>query len=79
MKFKSGQFWGDRYLRPAPYVSQASQNDDPLLTTAEVAKQLKRSVDTIRNWVNAGRIPHHQIGGTTFFRMSEILAATRRA
>lgn len=35
---------------------------DELLTVAEIARGLKLSEQTIRNWLDDGRIPHVRVG-----------------
>ena len=36
--------------------------DDELITVAELAALLKVNQQTVRNWIDAGKIPHLQIG-----------------
>jgi excisionase family DNA binding protein len=52
--------------------------DQPLITTAEVAKQLQVSRQTVRQWVRDGRIPAIQITARTFrFDARAVLDALR--
>jgi excisionase family DNA binding protein len=37
-------------------------DDDEFLTVAEIAATLKLNQQTIRNWLDAGRIPHYRLG-----------------
>lgn len=36
--------------------------DDELLTVAEVAATLRLNPQTIRNWIDAGKLPHVRLG-----------------
>jgi excisionase family DNA binding protein len=36
--------------------------DDELLTVAEVAEILRLNPQTIRNWIDAGKLPHVRLG-----------------
>jgi excisionase family DNA binding protein len=37
-------------------------NSDEFLTVAEIAATLKLNQQTVRNWLDAGRIPHYRLG-----------------
>lgn len=48
-----------------------------LLTTAQVAKIFQVSSETIRDWINAGKLPGVKVGGTWRVRRSDLVEFTR--
>lgn len=50
--------------------------DEQLLTTGEIAKQLRVDPATVRRWAREGRIPWFPTpGGHTRFRLADVRAA----
>jgi len=43
-------------------VTQMSAEQDDFLTVAEIAEILKMNPQTIRNWIDAGKLPAHRVG-----------------
>lgn len=54
------------------YVGTKGRPFKQLLTSAEVAKQLQISEQTIRNWVSRKFIPYQKIGHTVRFDQTRI-------
>jgi excisionase family DNA binding protein len=50
----------------------SSNNDEPLLTAGELAKHIKLSAPTIRDWSRKGRIPFEPVGRERRYRLSVI-------
>jgi excisionase family DNA binding protein len=52
------------------------ENEDRVLTPAEVARLCRVNVKTVTRWAAEGKIPHFRtLGGHYRFRESEVLAA----
>jgi transposase len=47
-------------------------NQDQLMTVAEVAGILKINQQTIRNWIDAGRLPAHRLGRRVRVRRTDL-------
>jgi excisionase family DNA binding protein len=45
---------------------------DDLLTVAEVASELRLNEQTIRNWMDAGKLPHIRVGRRVRIRRSDL-------
>jgi excisionase family DNA binding protein len=45
--------------------------DDELMTVAEIAAILKLNQQTVRNWIDAGRLPAHRLGRRVRVRRSD--------
>lgn len=58
-------------------LQQQQRNDlaEKLLTAQETADLLRVSLVTIWQWEKQGRITKHTLGGRTYFKYSEIMAA----
>lgn len=58
-------------------IEQNRQNNeaDQYLSRQETAELCSVTVQTLNNWVNAGRIRSHKINGRVLFRRSDIDAA----
>ena len=52
---------------------------DEYLTVAEVAEILKLNQQTVRNWIDQGRLPALRIGRRVRIRREDFLALTERA
>jgi hypothetical protein len=49
-----------------------AKEPDEYLTRKEMAKRFKVDISTIHNWVKKGLIKRHTIGGSVYFKLSEI-------
>lgn len=61
----------------AATVSLAARRDDgprPFLTTGEVARALGVTIQTVKNWAAAGRLPMVRMGGRNYVRREDLLA-----
>jgi excisionase family DNA binding protein len=59
-------------------MSQDTRHDDAYLTTGDAAKLADRSVETIRMWERAGRLPAIRTSsGQRLFRRDDVLEAAR--
>lgn len=54
------------------------QTPDDLIRTAEAAKLLGITPQTIRAWVSAGRLTGYRVGRLTKVSKAEVLASARR-
>jgi excisionase family DNA binding protein len=48
--------------------------DDEFLTVAEIAAHLRLNHQTVRNWLDAGRMPHYRIGRRVRVRRTDFEA-----
>ena len=59
-------------LSGSPVLSTATTNDEPWMTTPEVAEYLSVSRDTVYRWIDKQGLPAHRAGRAWRFRKSEI-------
>ncbi len=57
------------------FLAKESSNQDRLYSRQEVAKMLKISLPTLRNYVKRGLIEEHRIGKRVLYKSSDIEAA----
>lgn len=51
------------------------RHSEPLLTTAQLAKKMQVTPDSIRRWCSKNRrFPVYRMGGKNLYRLSEVLA-----
>ena len=62
----------------ARQIAQAKMEPQPLLTTAELARELKQSVWGVYRLAQHGDIPCHRLGRTLRFDLERVLEATAR-
>jgi excisionase family DNA binding protein len=55
-----------------------SESDDDFLTVAEVAATLRLNQQTVRNWIDAGKLPAARVGRRVRIRRTEIDAILER-
>ena len=73
-KDPSDVFWRQSFVREALISESGRQHQygPEIMTAGQLAKYLKVSVKTIRNWTSAKKIPREKIGHTVRYRKSAI-------
>lgn len=55
--------------------TEKTESNSEVLTLDETAKYFKKSRDTIENWVKKGYLKSYGVGGSIFFRKSDLDSA----
>jgi hypothetical protein len=61
-------------LQPTPQIKDGTD----LITIAELAKLLQRSIVTIHSWKKQGLIPFYRIARKIYFKQSEVLESLQK-
>lgn len=76
MSAKSAKF--TRYLEELTSgtsgIDFEAAKPEPLLAVDDVARILKTSPGTIRNWTSNGRLPYRKIGRLVRYKLSDVMA-----
>jgi len=65
-----------RELKQAILFKEILLTKEKPMRAETIAEYFDISLQTLRDWTSDGRIPHHKLGKTVFYYVSEILQST---